>query len=132
MYIGLLPSWFQVPSETLFLSFFRIYFWFFWVFLAASSLYLVMVSRGYSLVAVHRLLGPVPCCRIRALGTQASEVWVCGLSSCSSQTLECWFSSYSAPALKVWSESLIAPRHVIFLFLDQESSPSPQDWKEDS
>ena len=115
------------------LSFFRIYFWFFWVFLAASDVSLVVVSRDYSSCSARASYSHgFPCCRVGALGAQASEVSVCGLSSCSSHTLECWLSSYSAPALKLRSKSLIAPRHVIFLFLDQGSSPSPLHCKEDS
>ena len=33
-----------------------IYFWLCWVFVAAPGLSLVVVSRGYSLVEMHRLL----------------------------------------------------------------------------
>ena len=37
-------------------SFFFFFFWLFWIFVAASGLSIVTVKRGYSLVAVHRLL----------------------------------------------------------------------------
>ena len=37
-----------------------IYFWLCWVFVAAWAFPLVVASRGYSLVAVHRLLTTVP------------------------------------------------------------------------
>ena len=109
------------------------YFWLHWVFIAGCRFSLVVVSRDYSSCSARASYSHgFPCCRVGALGAQASEVSVCGLSSCSSHTLECWLSSYSAPALKLRSKSLIAPRHVIFLFLDQGSSPSPLHWKEDS
>ena len=135
MYIGLLPSWFQVPSETLFLPFFLSDL--FPVFLGLPCCQRCFPSCGESGLlsscsARASYSHGFPCCRAGALGAQASEVSVCGLSSCSSHTLECWLSSYSAPALKLQSKSLIAPRHVIFLFLDQGSSPSPLHWKEDS
>ena len=41
----------------IFFFFFRVYFWLFWVFIAGFSL--VVASRGYSLIAVHKLLTAV-------------------------------------------------------------------------
>ena len=53
-----------------------IYFWLCWVFVAACGLSLVMVSGGYSLVVVQRLLTGVASC----WGAQALKAY--GLSSC--------------------------------------------------
>ena len=57
-------------------------------------------ERGLLLVAVHGLLIVVAslCCRARALGTQASVVVACRLSSCGSLALERRLSSCGAQA----------------------------------
>ena len=56
-------------------------FWLCWVFVAARGLSLVVASGGFS------------CCGAWALGTQASVVVACGLSSCGSQAIERSLSS---------------------------------------
>ena len=65
------------------------------VFFAACRLSLVAVSRGYSLRcgvwASH--CGVFSCCGARALGTWASVLVACGLSSCGSWALERRLSS---------------------------------------
>ena len=71
-----------------------IYFWLCWVFVAAPGLSLVVVSRGYSLVEMHRLLIVVASrCKAQAPGTPASVVAAHRLSSCSLQALDCGLSS---------------------------------------
>ena len=44
------------------LFFFSLFFWLLWVFVAACSLFLVVASRGYSPVEVHRILILVASC----------------------------------------------------------------------
>ena len=56
------------------------------MFVAARRLSLVAVSEGLLFVAVHRLLIAVASrCRGQAIGTQASVVVACRLSSCGAQ-----------------------------------------------
>ena len=57
-----------------------IYFWLLWVLLAARGLSLVVMSRGYSLVAVRGplIVGDFSCCRAQSLEHL-------GFSSCSMQ-----------------------------------------------
>ena len=48
------------------------------------------------------------CCRAQALGTQASAVVACGLTSCSLWALECRLNNYDAQALvapRLWTLS---------------------------
>ena len=66
-----------------------IYFWLRWVFMAVHGLSLVAASGGYSSL---RCTG-FSCGGAQALGTRASVVVVCGLSSCGSQALEHKLSS---------------------------------------
>ena len=40
----------------IYLSIYHIYFWWHWVFIAASGLSLVVVSRAYSVVVAHVIL----------------------------------------------------------------------------
>jgi hypothetical protein len=61
-----------------------VYFWLCWVFFAACGLSLAVASRGYSLVAVGRLL---------IAGFSCFGVWAPGLagfSICGYQALELW------------------------------------------
>ena len=84
--------------------------------------------------------GGFSCCRARALGTQASVVAACGLSSCSTRALErtgfsscctwalghmgfsscgmraqqLWLAGSRAQAQQLWCTGLTAPRHVEF------------------
>ena len=75
------------------------YFWPHWPFVAASRLSLIAGSRGYSLIAVHRLLTAVAShCRVWTLG-------YAGFSSCGTWALECGLSSWGPTGL-------VAPRHV--------------------
>ena len=75
-------------------------FWLFCAFVAAHGLSLVEASRGHSLDAVCRLVNAVALVVViaQALGTQASVVAVCELSSCASRAPECWLSSCGARA----------------------------------
>ena len=61
-----------------------------WVFVAAQALSLVVVSGGYSLIALGQLLTAVasPVAEHRLSGSRASVVAACGLSSGSSQASE--------------------------------------------
>ena len=51
------------PLDKLNSLFFRLFFWLLWVFIAACRLFLVVASRGYSPVEVHRSLIVVASCR---------------------------------------------------------------------
>ena len=64
-------------------------FWLHWVFVVAHGLSLVVASGATlpcGVWASH--CGGFSCCGARALGTQASVVAACGLSSCSLRALE--------------------------------------------
>ena len=91
-----------------------IYFWLHWVFrvvlgfsVAALGLCPVVVSRGYSLVTVPRLLTVV-----------ASLMVENGL--------------YGTWAQQLWDMGLVAPWHVGFELLDQGLSQCPLPWQVDS
>lgn len=94
--------WAKMPPKSLF------FFWLCWVFAAVcSGLFLVAVSKGYSVVAMGELLIWVASrCRTRALGR----------SSCSSRALEHRLSCPSSCGI----------------FPDQGLSPSPLHWQADS
>ena len=74
------------------------YFWLCWVFVAVCGLSLVMASGGYSSLWCAASHCSGFSCRARALGTQASVVMTCGLSSCGSWALEHRLSSCGARA----------------------------------
>ena len=84
-------------SEILYLF---IYFWLCWVFVA-SFFSLLVESRGYCLVAVHRLLIAVTSVVVehRLEGVQASAAAAHELSSCSSRALDRRVSSCCTWAL---------------------------------
>ena len=68
-----------------FIYFIFIYFWLHWVFVAVRGLSLVAASGGYSLLrCVGFSLQWLLLVRSTALGSRASVVVVCGLSSCGS------------------------------------------------
>ena len=68
-------------------------FWLCWIFIAMHGFSLVVASGGYSSLRRRGFsLSGFSCCRTQALGTQASLVALCGLSSCGSRALECWLS----------------------------------------
>ena len=70
-----------------------------WVFIAARGLSLVVVSRGYSsLRCAGFSLRGFSCCGAQALGTRASVVVACGLSSCGLRAVERRLSSCGARA----------------------------------
>ena len=75
-----------------------VYFWLFWVFVAAHELSLVAASGGLLFVVVHRLLIAVASRGARALGAGVSVVVARGLSSCGSRALEHRLSSCGTQA----------------------------------
>ena len=84
-------------STFFFFSKYFIYFWLCWVSVAARGLSLVEAS-GATLRCGARAshCSGFSCCRAQALGTQASVVAACGLSSCGSRAVEHRLSSCGA------------------------------------
>ena len=97
-----------MPLNIFFINLFSlfIYFWLYWVFVAARGLSLVATRGGYSsLRCVGSHCSGFSCCRAWAVGHS-------DFSSCGTQTQQLWVVGSRVQAQQLWQMGLVAPWHV--------------------
>ena len=106
-----------------FFVFLFIYFWLCWVFVAVRGLFSGCGTWELLFIAACGLLIVASRCGAQALGTWASEVVACGLSSCGSRALS------AGPVVVAHGLSCSV---ACGIFLGQGLNPCPLHWQADS